>query len=107
VVETVVDAVVEEAPSSWMHHRKGRQKGVRRPPTDEQRARWKENARLRSITPRSESVFGARHVADAEKARLYRNDPKMRKRLTELNKERKKNGDRPYDMFSAVMAKLL
>jgi hypothetical protein len=107
VVDAVVDAVVEEAPSSWLHPRKGRQKGVRRPPTDEQRARWKENARIRSITPRTVSVFGERHVADAEKARQYRNDHKMRKRLTELNKERKKKGDAPYDMFSAVMAKLL
>jgi hypothetical protein len=107
VVDTVVDAVVEEAPSSWSNPRKGRQKGVRRPPTDEQRARWKENARIRLATPRTASLFGEKYVADAEKARQYRNDPKMRKRLTELNKERKKKGDRRIDMHVAVLSKLL
>jgi hypothetical protein len=75
----------------------------RRKPTDEQRARWRENARNKLLNSAAPSVFGAKADANRELARQYRNDPKMRKRLTELNKKR---GGR-LTMYQAVMENLL
>jgi hypothetical protein len=90
VDEAVVDAIA--GPSKQ-----------RRKPTDEQRARYAETARNKLLNPAAASVFGSRADADRELARQYRNDPKMRKRLTELNKKL----GRRITMYQAVMENLL
>jgi hypothetical protein len=90
VDEAVVDAIA--GPSKQ-----------RRKPTDEQRARYAETARNKLLNPAAPSVFGSRADADRELARQYRNDPKLRKRLTELNKKL----GRRITMYQAVMENLL
>ena len=91
---TATQAVVEAIAGSSNERRK---------PTDEQRARYAENARNRLLNPAAPSVFGARADADRELARQYRNDPKMRKRLTELNKKL----GRRITMYQAILENLL